>query len=360
MTGYEVYLSGVAEWVWRVSLQGSVLILLILGVQQLWRRKLSPRWIYGFWVLLLVRLVMPWAPESPISIFNLMPFFDSDRSGPVIDSAEPVETDPLILSPDYSMVTADSMEGSYFNDHGFGANSIWGNNFVGKQIQPSVSGDLGTDKGPVGNYPAGETLVESEVKGFSGEVLMIEVLPLIWLIGVLGLLGYIAASNYCFWREVKQKRPVTDGPILDILERCKRAMGVQTYLPVVISKKVKSPVLFGFLRPRLLLPAGIFETLSRRQMHYVFMHELAHLKRSDIGIGWLMTMLQALHWYNPLIWWAFSRMRSDRELACDSLALSRMQGGEAKHYGHTIVRLLEYFSWRQRLPSMAPDFPGKP
>ncbi|MCP4709570.1 MAG: hypothetical protein GY869_13165 [Planctomycetes bacterium] len=344
MTGYELYLSGVAEWVWRVGLQGSVLVLLILGMQQLWRRKLSPRWIYGFWVLLLVRLVMPWAPESPISIYNLMPSFEPDRSNPVLESTEQAKTDLSIESPDNFFAAGDLPYDSYVKDYGVGTNSIWVTDIEGAEIK---------SLGAAGNYGVGESSGSPEDQGQSGWSMPVDALPVIWLFGVMGLLGYIAVSNYRFWREVKQKEPVTDGPTLDILERCKRAMGVHRYLPVVISDKVKSPVLFGFVRPRLLLPAGIFETLSHRQMHYVFMHELAHLKRFDIGIGWLMTLLQALHWYNPLIWWAFFRMRSDRELACDSLALSRMQGGEARHYGHTIVRLLEYFSWRQRLPGMA-------
>ena len=293
--------------------------------------------------------MLPWAPESPISIYNLCPIFAFEPSREVIESVEMVQMDQPVSPAEFLAVTAELGDEVHFKDHNFPANQLWGNSFKEYYIEPAAS----VGAGGAANYTIGDIEQARQVTGRSLWAMLVEALPAVWLAGVLGMLGYIGLSNCLFGREVKHKRPVREGPVLDILERCKRAMGVHTILPVVISAKVKSPVLFGFVRPRLLLPVGLMGTLSRRQMHYVFMHELAHLKRFDIGIGWLMALLQALHWYNPLIWWAFSRMRSDRELACDSLALSRMEGGEAQHYGRTIVRLLEYFSWGQRLPNMA-------
>jgi len=50
---------------------------------------------------------------------------------------------------------------------------------------------------------------------------------------------------------------------------------------------------------------------------------LAHLKRRGIYLGWLTSLLQILHWFSPIIWFAFYRMRADWELACDALVLTR-------------------------------------
>ena len=66
-----------------------------------------------------------------------------------------------------------------------------------------------------------------------------------------------------------------------------------------------------------------------------------------------MNLLQVLHWFNPLVWLAFHRMQSDRELACDALVLTHARSGESEDYGRTIVSLLERFSHPKRLPSMA-------
>src|SRR5437763_16965944 len=99
-------------------------------------------------------------------------------------------------------------------------------------------------------------------------------------------------------------------------------MGVGAPVVVVEMEEVGSPSLFGFVRPRLLLPAGLTRSFSLEELRYVFLHELGHIKRHDILIGWLMTAVQILHWFNPFAWLASYRMRMARELACDALALS--------------------------------------
>ncbi len=66
-----------------------------------------------------------------------------------------------------------------------------------------------------------------------------------------------------------------------------------------------------------------------------------------------MTGLQIVHWFNPLVWVAFHRMRVDRELACDALALSYAQESENQPYGRTIIKLLEGFGCSRWAPSLA-------
>ncbi|MHC4507508.1 MAG: M56 family metallopeptidase, partial [Planctomycetota bacterium] len=79
----------------------------------------------------------------------------------------------------------------------------------------------------------------------------------------------------------------------------------------------------------------------------------AHLKRRDIYLGWVVSLLQVMHWFNPLIWFAFRRMRTDQELACDGLVLSTMDTGEPPKYGQTLINLFERFSQVTYVPSIA-------
>src|ERR1035438_1189499 len=62
------------SWVLQTSWQAGVLVLLVLIVQMLFRNKLSPAWRYGLWLLIVVRLMMPTAPQSDLSIFNVAKF----------------------------------------------------------------------------------------------------------------------------------------------------------------------------------------------------------------------------------------------------------------------------------------------
>jgi beta-lactamase regulating signal transducer with metallopeptidase domain/Tol biopolymer transport system component len=184
-------------------------------------------------------------------------------------------------------------------------------------------------------------------------VRIVRSIPALWLVGTVLIAGYICAHSIKLWRTVKRERPITDQKILDLLEDCKMQMRIETILAVVVSDRVKSPALFGFVRPRLLLPQGMLETYGLEELRYVFIHELAHLKQRDIYLGWLMALLHVAHWFNPLMWFAFSRIRVDREIACDRLAISTMEPDEPHKYGRTIVSLLESFSQPRYLPSVA-------
>jgi beta-lactamase regulating signal transducer with metallopeptidase domain len=197
--------------------------------------------------------------------------------------------------------------------------------------------------------------IQDEETAYSADTLFqrINILPLVWLVGAVIFGIYVFISNFRLWRIIKSQRPLTQEKVLELLEDCKKVMNIQTVVAVVATDKVKSPALFGFIRPRLLLPNGMIEDFSYDQLRYVFLHELAHLKRHDIFIGWVMAILQILHWFNPLVFLAFHRMRADRELACDGLALSQMNVDEPKMYGRTIVNLLEKFSQFQILPAVA-------
>ena len=311
------------EWLLRTTLQASLLICLILLLQAVLRSRLGIRWHYCLWLLLLVRMAMPWMPASRVSLFNLLPQSMPQRQ---LEHAKGQIADE---SADSIAASADTSEST------------------------PISTTTVAQAEPEATTITPQTSKEADAQMKSMLFEFVAVLPLAWLLGALVLAIYVCASNLNFLRIVRLRRPLTDQKILDLLEDCKSQMRIRTILGIVTTDKVKSPALFGFVRPRLLLPEGMIETLDQQELRYVLLHELAHLKRHDIYIGWLISLLQVLHWFNPLVWLAFYRMRSDRELACDALVMARTQSDEPKSYGRIIVNLVERFSRPQRLPGMA-------
>ena len=175
----------------------------------------------------------------------------------------------------------------------------------------------------------------------------------VWLIGAVALLGYLVASAWKLTKNIYRQRPVTDGTVLNLLEDCKQAMGVFAPVSLLETTVVKSPGLLGFVRPRLLLPQGLVQSFPLAELRFIFLHELGHLKRGDILTSWLMVVPLVLHWFNPLVWYAVSRMRADAEAACDAAALSRLRDGENHPYGQAIIKLLERFSCQAIAPGLA-------
>jgi TonB family protein len=175
----------------------------------------------------------------------------------------------------------------------------------------------------------------------------------LWLVGALVLGAYILIRNIKFLSLVNKGKMVTDSGTLDLLEKCKERLSINNTLNIIVIKEIKSPALFGYFRPRLLLPEGIFNHFSNNEMYYVFMHELGHLKRHDIAVSCFVTFIQVIHWFNPLVWLAFYQMRIDQESACDALVLSRLRPHQSVEYANAIVGFLERYCRNRQLPSMA-------
>ena len=82
-----------------------------------------------------------------------------------------------------------------------------------------------------------------------------------------------------------------------------------------------SPALVGLLSPRIALPVDFEQRFTPEERELILVHEAMHRARLDNLWNLLATLLTAMHWWNPLAWWAASRMQADQELACDASVL---------------------------------------
>lgn len=311
------------NWLLQTSLIASIVICLILAAQKVMGGKLGPRWSHALWLVLLIRMVFPGAPPNQIRLLNLMPTWDSQVQQQPADTAEKPALSPITqVSANTEAKTAQRPE----SDAG-----------IQKKMTPEPEGMV--------------SVLQNKSKLWMD--FFRRVLPYIWLSGAVVIGLYLLLSNFFLWRIIKRERLLLDQKTLELFEECKERMGVQTLVGLIPSTRIKSPALFGFIRPRLLLPMEMIEKASQEEMQYIFLHELAHLKRRDIYLGWLTSVLQIIHWFNPLVWFAFYRMRADRELSCDALVLSRTGKEKSQDYGQALVGLLRRFSQSRPLPAMA-------
>jgi len=175
----------------------------------------------------------------------------------------------------------------------------------------------------------------------------------VWVAGMALMAARIGQEHLKLRGALIRRRLVTDSDVLDVLEDCKALARVHTPLVVMETTRVHSPALFGFIRPRLLLPEGLLRSFSREDLRHVFVHELSHLRRHDIALGWLQALVLTVHWFNPVVWLALGRLRADRELATDELALHHLQVQESRGYGETILKLLDDYSRPVPTPALA-------
>src|SRR5580700_10677985 len=101
------------------------------------------------------------------------------------------------------------------------------------------------------------------------------------------------------------------------------------------------PGVVGLRRPILLLPAGIVERLTPRQLEAVLAHELCHVRRRDNLSAAIHMIVEALFWFHPLVWWIGARLMEERERACDEEVLQL--GGEPQVYAEAILNVCRYY-----------------
>jgi beta-lactamase regulating signal transducer with metallopeptidase domain/DNA-binding beta-propeller fold protein YncE len=175
---------------------------------------------------------------------------------------------------------------------------------------------------------------------------------LFWSAGLLFFTVRIFGRNLRFRHRLGTIREITEPETLALFANCKSRMGVTARIRLSETNVIKGPALHGFFRVWLLLPAGMIRQFSAAELSHIFLHELAHVKRRDMGVLWLMSFCETLHWFNPLLWFGFRRMAADREFACDEMVLACEGEGERRGYGETILKLLESCAVPARVPGL--------
>ncbi|HWQ40608.1 MAG TPA: M56 family metallopeptidase [Desulfosporosinus sp.] len=298
----------VFTWVIKSSIMASILAVLILLVKYALRNKLDAKWQYAIWMLLIIRLLIPYDIQSPLSIYNLLP--NNLATTPMVNQAN-------LRIPDINAQI----------------------DISGKDIQ--VTNDISSIN-KQSNAKAEEPISKDLPNGW--------ILAILWLVGVLILAILTLATNLRFYFLVRREPFITDARMSNLMQECTSKLGIKKTLPIIITDCIDAPCLYGILSPKLLLPKPLVNRLNEENIRHIFIHELSHYKRNDILINWLAVAAQIVHWFNPLIWYSFAKMREDCELACDAATLSFLKPEEYQSYGLSIISLVT--------PAQSPWLPG--
>ena len=302
----------------QISAMGSIVALIIIIAKVLFKNKLSATWHYYIWFLLMIRLVLPYSTPTSFSVFNLFQFASQqvETSG-YIKEAKPLITSENNLDPNSPILEKEFSFGKSYRENIAERNSLKGAN------------------------------ISLRIKDF---------LPILWVLGI-GILSLYILGTYIIFLIRFSKDPLCeDEEIIDILKDCTKSMGINKKISVIYSNKIKTPTLCGIIKPKILVPRKAMHNLSLKEKRYVFLHELSHLKRKDILFNWISTVLVVIHWFNPILWLSFSRMKKDCEVCCDELTLKYINPEEYKNYGETLIKLMSMLSlsnWTPGTTSMA-------
>ena len=271
---------------WIVS--SSVLILVVIALRYVLRGKLSLRMQYALWLLVLVRLLVPVSfGASDLSVMNAVP-----------------EHAPTV------------QQGTYKQD------------IVGERNDaPANAGTVGVPAQSM-NKAAPPDLVQNVTTATVTPPTVektdwARIAKTVWLAGAAALGLVFLAVNLRFGKKLRRSR--------------ERVEETDACLPVYESGETDTPCLFGVAKP------SIYVTPDTRTeaetLRYALAHEQTHYRHGDNLWAVLRGVCLALHWYNPLVWWAAELSRRDAELACDEATIRRIGESERAAYGRTLIRM---------------------
>ena len=251
----------------EMSVTGSIVILITMLARFLLKKR-SKKYIMILWAVVALRLLVPISIESPLSIFNYLPLKTQTltATSQVQDAAMPdIFADTQAVTADYAAKTESQ---DVINDE---TTVNMGNETLSENL---ISADL---------LPGIKTLLST-----------------VWLIGALGI------TVYCSVRFIMLKRKLRNAE--------------NTGGNVYVSDKISAPFVFGFFVPRIYLP----DVLANDEKEYILLHERTHIKHGD----WLLKIIGmtavSVHWFNPLVWLAYTLFEQDIEMRCDESVVAGM------------------------------------
>jgi beta-lactamase regulating signal transducer with metallopeptidase domain len=174
----------------------------------------------------------------------------------------------------------------------------------------------------------------------------------VWLVGVFTL-SVRSLGGWWYLRRLRFASTIeAPDSVAAAFRRISQVLGLSRGITLRLSTAIDSPMTMGTLRAIVLLPLSAVTLLGPEELEVVIAHELAHVRRADFFWNILQTIAETLFFFHPAVWWLSARIRHERELCCDDLALKICPNPIV--YAHALVHLEEQRSRHLRF-AMALD-----
>ncbi len=160
-----------------------------------------------------------------------------------------------------------------------------------------------------------------------------------WLFGV----TVLAARSLWQWRRLRRlvRTATPVGPEWDArLDRLCRRFALRRPVRLLASAAALTPMLIGWLKPVVLLPASLLSGFTPQQVELIVAHELGHIRRADYLANLFQVVIETVLFYHPVVHWISREVRNARESCCDELVLS-LARGDRLAYARTLADLEE-------------------
>lgn len=282
----------------QVALYSAAITAGILLFRFIFKNRISSKLQYLMWWLLILRLLMPVTPDIGLH-FNLQDMLLKQAYQAELPAPAPV----LDVAP----ASVPNTQSSY------------------ESVTPAVQPN--TDIAP------------SQHVNPTKSTDWYSIVFVVWLLGAIGFLGWLIFVKLRYYESLQHLMASGPKEVYELYDRCCKELGVKP-LPLWIVNKSMSPGIAFFGEPVLLVPLSLCNDESR--LRFALLHELTHKKRGDHYMTLLLNILRAVYWFDPVVHFAFSELRSDMESACDSDVLAYIGYEQKRGYLTVILDMFSY------------------
>ncbi|MBQ7091709.1 MAG: hypothetical protein IJN83_03565, partial [Clostridia bacterium] len=302
----------------EISIYSAVITVFILLFRAIFKKRISPKVQYAMWLLLVLRLMLPFTIESGFHVESLLP----ERSAPVIQEESIFEAENPAINEIPAVNMAPVTEAA--------------------PVQPSS--DIHSDSVPAVSQEIPESTVVSipEVKEPVFNIRWRIAAFWTWAAGALVFGLWMMIVKLRFYEDMQRHTASVSPRVYAIYDECCAALKVKPITMWAVDRAI-SPGIAFFTYPVLLIPASMDGDEER--LRYAFLHELTHKKRHDHYMTALLTALRIIYWFNPAVHIGFAEMRADMETACDAEVIAFVGREQKRGY---LTAILELFSYATR------------
>lgn len=274
-----------------MSLAAIIIGAIIILIRRIADKKISPVWKYILWGVMIVALLFPYRPQSKFAL---------------IKNTKQIED--LSFRRQYDDIKYEL------------------------KILEQTENPTREEQSSINNLRKQEdvTYLKSTIFDLA--------LPLLWLFTMVTLFVFLIASKIILSYKIN-KHKIKSEQHHNLLLECKKTMGIKSDIRIIVQNYIDSPALMGIFKPKILLPKYI-EDMSQENISYIILHELAHFKRRDMIVNYLLLALQAVYWFNPVVWLLFRFIREDMELLNDAYVINHIGFEKSTHYARSLVEVL--------------------
>ncbi|HCL02101.1 MAG TPA: hypothetical protein DHW61_06730 [Lachnoclostridium phytofermentans] len=263
----------------EISLSSSIIILILLLIAPFIKKRYVAKWRYILWFILTIRLIIPFNFTLP-------------------------NTPVKLIIP---------------------SNTLSTNQPINNQNIVSLT--------ELAEKPRNQNTSE-RIHSYS----VTKILSYIWLIGALLFIFRIIIIYSMFHKKMKRNSDiVTNDKILFIYNQLCVELNIKKPR-IRLTNNLCSPMMYGFINPTLFLSDKNF---TKEDLEVILRHELIHYKRHDLVFKFLLTIANAIHWFNPFVYLMVKSAHTDIEFSCDDEVIKNFDMTYKKLYSQAILNSLK-------------------